>query len=153
SRASPGRALNLTAVVAPSKADAAQYYPGQYWFSMLRIPDKSEFEKAGTKEGKMPVTVRNQYQWLDNLKTNGCVGCHELGEKATREIPAELGRFRNGAEAWERRIRSGQNSQSMVQTISRFNVQEALRLFGDWTDRIASGELPKSSPPRPQGVE
>jgi hypothetical protein len=41
----------------------------------------------------------------------------------------------------------------MVQTIGRFNVKEALQLFGDWTDRIAKGELPKSSPPRPQGVE
>ena len=27
------------------------------------------------------------------------------------------------------------------------------KYFGDWTDRIAKGELPKSKPPRPQGVE
>ena len=26
-------------------------------------------------------------------------------------------------------------------------------LFGDWTDRIAKGELPHATPPRPQGVE
>jgi len=31
-------------------------------------------------------------------------------------------------------------------------AKEALQLFGDWTDRIARGELPRSSPPRPQGV-
>ena len=28
-----------------------------------------------------------------------------------------------------------------------------LRMYGDWTDRIAKGELPKSKPERPQGVE
>lgn len=27
------------------------------------------------------------------------------------------------------------------------------KYFGDWTDRIARGELPKAKPPRPQGVE
>ena len=33
------------------------------------------------------------------------------------------------------------------------DTQRALRLFGDWTERIANGELPKAQPPRPQGVE
>jgi hypothetical protein len=27
------------------------------------------------------------------------------------------------------------------------------KYFGDWTDRVAKGELPKSKPPRPTGVE
>jgi len=27
------------------------------------------------------------------------------------------------------------------------------RYFGDWTDRIAKGELPHSKPPRPQEAE
>ncbi len=26
-------------------------------------------------------------------------------------------------------------------------------MFGDWTDRIAEGELPFAQPPRPQGIE
>src|SRR4030088_1268630 len=41
--AAPGKPLNLTAVVAPNEAAAAQYYPPIYWFSLLRVPDKSEF--------------------------------------------------------------------------------------------------------------
>src|SRR5450631_3898237 len=49
----PGKTVNLTAAIAPDKAAAAQYYPGQYWFSMLKIPDKSEFKGAGTKDGTM----------------------------------------------------------------------------------------------------
>ena len=28
-----------------------------------------------------------------------------------------------------------------------------LKYFGDWTDRVAKGELPFAKPPRPQGVE
>ena len=32
----PGKILNLTAVVAPSATAAAEYYPAQYWYSMLK---------------------------------------------------------------------------------------------------------------------
>jgi carboxypeptidase family protein len=39
----PGKILNLTAKIAPSPKDAAQYYPANYWFAMLNIPAKSEF--------------------------------------------------------------------------------------------------------------
>ena len=39
----PGKALNLKAVVAPNERAAAEYYPAQYWFSMIDIPAKSEF--------------------------------------------------------------------------------------------------------------
>jgi hypothetical protein len=37
---------------------------------------------------------------------------------------------------------------------SRELIRNALwRFYGDWTDRIAAGELPKAKPSRPQGVE
>jgi hypothetical protein len=52
-----------------------------------------------------------------------------------------------------RRIQSGQASESMVTQISRLDAQRALKDFADWSDRIAKGELPKSKPQRPQGVE
>ena len=39
----PGKILDLTAVIAPNAAAAAQYYPAIYWFSLLKIPDKSKF--------------------------------------------------------------------------------------------------------------
>ena len=48
-RSAPGKILNLKAVVAPSAAAAAEYYPAIYWFSMLKIPDKSEFPGTGRK--------------------------------------------------------------------------------------------------------
>src|SRR6185436_3618586 len=32
-----GQHLNLSAVIAPTAATAAEYYPGVYWYSMMRI--------------------------------------------------------------------------------------------------------------------
>src|SRR5262249_17006068 len=51
------------------------------------------------------------------------------------------------------RIQSGQAMTQMANVISRLDTQRALKLFADWTDRIAAGELPASHPARPQGVE
>jgi hypothetical protein len=41
----------------------------------------------------------------------------------------------------------------MMQSIGDLAPGLALANFGDWTDRIAKGELPFSKPPRPTGVE
>ena len=41
----------------------------------------------------------------------------------------------------------------MVNALSRIDAQRALKLFAEWTDRIAAGALPASQPSRPQGVE
>ena len=41
--AGPGKILNLTAVAAPNAREAAEYYPASYWYSLARVPDKSEF--------------------------------------------------------------------------------------------------------------
>jgi hypothetical protein len=143
-KASPGKSLNLKAVVASSEAAAAEYYPAIYWYSMLKIPDKSEFPT-----GK----VKSQNEWLNVVKTNGCITCHQMGNKATRTIPKELGEFKSSADAWARRIVSGQAMTAMLTRINELGAEKANRLFGDWTDRIAAGELPKVKPQRPQGVE
>jgi len=152
-RTAPGKILNLSAVVAPTAAAAAEYYPAIYWYSMLRVPDKSEFPGTGPNGNGMPVTLKSQAQWLDVVKTNGCYTCHALGTKATRAIPKELGDFKNPAEAWQRRIQSGQALTQMTTALGRLDAPRALKLFADWTDRIAGGELPASRPTRPQGVE
>jgi hypothetical protein len=152
-RSTPGKVLNLKAVVAPSEAAAAQYYPAIYWYSMLKIPDKSLFPGTGEKGNGMPVNLKSQGQWLDGIKTNGCITCHQLGNKATRTIPKELGEFHSSSDAWQRRIVSGQAMTAMLNSIGRLDAKRAAQLFGDWTDRVAAGELPKAKPARPQGVE
>jgi hypothetical protein len=147
-----GKSVNLTTVVAPNAAVAAEYYPAIYWYSMLAVPDKSEFPGTGPKGNGMPETLKSQAQWLDVVKTDGCYTCHQLGNKATRTIPKELAEF-SSIEAWERRIQSGQSMTQMANAISRLDTHRALKFFADWTDRIAAGELPASQPTRPQGVE
>jgi len=147
----PGKQLNLSAVVAPNEKAAAEYYPAIYWFSMLHVPAENQF--PGTAANGFEPRVRTQGEMLDILKTNGCVTCHQLGNKATRTVPAALGQFANGYEAWTRRIQSGQASTQMVNNISRMGAQGALKMLGDWTDRIAAGELPATKPRRPEGVE
>src|SRR6266699_4710841 len=42
-QAAPGKLLNLTATVAPNARAAADYYPAGYWFSLIRVPEKSDF--------------------------------------------------------------------------------------------------------------
>jgi hypothetical protein len=149
----PGQLVNLQAVVAPNPAAAAEYYPAIYWYSMLKVPDKSEFPGTGPSGNGMPATIKSQAQWLDTVKTDGCYTCHQLGNKATRTIPKELGQFASSEEAWARRIQSGQAMMQMVTNIGRIDATRAYKLFAEWTDRIAAGELPARRPSRPQGVE
>ncbi len=40
----------------------------------------------------------------------------------------------------------------MTRVMNRFGRDRALRMFAEWTDRLAKGEVPPA-PPRPQGVE
>ena len=152
-QAMPGRTLDLTAVVAPTPAAASEYYPAIYWYSMLRVPEKTEFPGTGPDGNGIATTLKSQAQWLDVVKTNGCYTCHQLGNRATRTIPKELGDFQTSADAWQRRIQSGQAMLQMTTNLGRLGNARALKLFADWTDRIAAGELPSAQPSRPQGVE
>jgi hypothetical protein len=152
-RTAPGKIVDLKASVAPSPAAAAEYYPAIYWYSMLKVPDQSEFPGTGPSGNGLPVTLKSQAQWLDVVKTNGCYTCHQLGNKATRTIPKELGDFASSKEAWARRVVSGQAMTQMTNNLGRLDPKRATELFADWTDRIAAGELPGSQPQRPQGVE
>jgi len=136
-KAQPGKNLALTAMPAPSRAAAAQYYPGIYWYSMLNIPPANLFPGTGPTGNGVPVTLKDQGQWLRYAKTDGCIHCHQLGDLATRTIPAQLGHFNTSAEAWERRIQSGQAGRGMVDAIGLFDTARQLALLGQWTDRVA----------------
>ncbi len=150
-RAVPGKILNLKAVIAPNAAAAARYYPAIYWFSMLKIPDVSQF---GGK-GAIPAKI-TQSDWLNLIKNNGCVGCHQLGQLSTRTFPRTVPhpfKFATSEEGWMRRVQSGQSGDSMINILAGELGGAPFHYFGDWTDRIAKGELPRTRPERPQGVE
>jgi hypothetical protein len=149
----PGKNLNLTAVIAPSAKAAAEYYPSNYWFALAEPPAKSEFPGTGPEGNGINPAMKSQAQWLRIMKTDSCESCHPLGGKGTRTLPAGLGHFDSSADAWERRIQSGQAGPAMLQGIGQLGKPRALKMFADWTDRVAAGEYPKEAPPRPQGLE
>ena len=151
--ATPGEHVELLPAEAPDERAAAEIYPAIYWGSLLEIPTPDEFPGTGDGGNGISPTITNQAAWLSYVKTPGCYSCHQIGNKATREMLPELGDFENSFEAWSRRIQSGQASSNMVTTLSRMGTQRALREYADWTDRIADGELPFEKPTRPQGVE
>ncbi len=152
-RATPGSTLDLTAVVAPDAAAAAQYYPAGYWLSLIEVPGRDEFPGTGPDGNGISPSVRSQAEWMRAVKSGGCTACHSLGNLATREVPAELGEFDSMVAAWDRRIQSGQAGGSMSNGLNRMGRRRALEMFADWTDRIVAGELPAEAPRRPQGVE
>src|SRR5262245_52837781 len=147
-RAKPGQQLNLAASPAPNDAAAAHYYPAIYWYSMMKLPPESEFGGKGAIPEKMTLT-----DWMKQMKNIGCIGCHQLGQEATRTIPAQFGPFKSGEEAWMRRVQSGQSGEQMTNQLAGNFGGAPFKYLGDWTDRIAQGELPKAKPPRPAGVE
>ena len=144
----PGATLNLTAAPAPDAASAAKYYPAIHWYTMMKMPPADQFGGKGDIPEKVKLT-----DWVFLMKNNGCVGCHQLGQLSTRTIPAGLGDFKTHEDAWMRRTQSGQAGESMVGILAGQLGGAPYKYFGDWTERVAKGELPKTRPERPQGVE
>src|SRR5438477_6901537 len=154
-KATPGKTLNLKAVLAPDKKTAVEYYPALYWFSLLQVPPKSEFPGTGPAGNGIASNVRSQGEWIRQVvNTDGCTGCHQMGDKATREIPKSiLSQSADTKAAWDLRIKAGQAGGGMSARFDQVGRQRALAMYADWTDRVAHGELPAAAPPRPQGRE
>ena len=132
--ATPGKVLNLTASVAPTPQAAAQYYPAE----LLAVDH--EAARGRRQQGRAASAAR-------------CgLACHQMGGKATREIPPELvatqGPFTSTADAWLNRVRTGPTGAFM----SRSYGQLGPKLYPPWTDSILAGTVPPE-PPRPAGVE
>ena len=56
-------------------------------------------DSAGEDEfgGKSDIPEKlTQSDWLKQMKNIGCIGCHQLGQEATRTIPAAFGAVQVG---------------------------------------------------------
>jgi len=132
--AAPGQMLDLNAIVAPNAQAAAQVYPAAWWLSMVELPEGAHSQQA-----------------LGSSVT-GCLNCHQLGNKATREIlPGILSQADSHLEAWDQRVAMGPMGAAMNGAFRRLGPQR--EMFADWTERIANGETPTQTPPRPSGIE
>jgi hypothetical protein len=149
--ARPGQHLDLRAVLAPSPQAAAQYYPSDYWFSMLDIPPKSDFPGTGDSGNGIGRLMKTQEHFVHQIKVS-CEICHQLGSKATREIPEALRGLHSTSAAWSQRLMTGQDGLRMVTALSVAGNQRALKMFSDWSDAIAAGAVPPA-PSRPAGIE
>jgi hypothetical protein len=151
----PGQTMALTATAAPDKKAAAQYYPAQYWFSLLQLPPKSDFPGTGPQGNGFSPNMRSQGEFVRSVvNTDGCTGCHQMGNLATRTIPASiLASAKDSKDAWDRRIQSGQAGGGMSARFTQVGRPRVLSMYADWTDRIARGELPDAEPARPQERE
>ena len=138
-KGTPGQHLNLTATPAPTPAAAADYYPGVYWYSMMRIPAAGEFPGTGASGNGINQVMKNQHYWIDTLK-NSCQSCHALGSKGVRTFQAEWKPSTNslqaGVQAWTKRLEAGQARSNMATTLNRLGAQKALSLFADCNARI-----------------
>jgi hypothetical protein len=150
-RAEPGTTLDLRATPAPNPRAAAEYYPAGYWYSLLRVPAESEFPGTGPEGNGINPAFKSQADYVRLLKNNACLNCHQMGSRGTRELHPALGTFDSSVQAWEHRLKVGQAGGAMAGMVSQMGPA-TLRMFADWTDRIAAGEVPPA-PPRPQGIE
>ena len=132
--ATPGQVLDLDAIVAADARAAADVYPAAWWLSMMELPEGELSQQAlGSRVG-------------------GCLSCHQIGNKATREIsPSILNGVDSHLAAWDRRVGMGPVGASMSAMFRGLGRQRAM--FADWTDRIAAGTVPTRTPPRPRGAE
>ena len=147
-KSDPGKIISIAAKTAPDEKAAAQYYPAIYWYAMMKIPGEDQF--GGKSE--IPASL-TQADWLDNMKSNGCVGCHQLGQLATRTIPAAFKEYGSHADMWLRRVQSGQGGTQMIGITAGILGGQNVKYLGEWTERVEKGELPKAKPERPQGEE
>ena len=107
----PGSILNLTAVIAPNAAAAAQYYPPIYWYSMLQDPGEERVPRHGPK-GNGIATKAQPGEWLADIKTQRLHGvpCARHAGHARRSRRSSA--TSNLRDAWTRRIqvRAGDDS-------------------------------------------
>ena len=147
----PGQTINLKATLASSPAEAAKVYPANYWYSLLEVPAPSEFPGKGIDVNGIPATFQTQAQFVDQLK-QGCQLCHQLGNQITRTVDhMKALNFKTSLEAWDHRVKTGQRGSEMDSMMRRLGPR-ALKMYADWTDKIAAGVLPPA-PERPTGVE
>src|SRR5690606_14810157 len=92
--ARPGTTIDLAATVAQDPAVAAQVYPAAYWYAMMKLPREEEL-------ADLPGGLNYYLTWIKNM---GCVGCHQMGNSATRTMPEMLADIEPSHQAWARRI-------------------------------------------------
>ncbi len=158
-KAAPGKNMDLKAQIAPDEKAAAEIYPANYWYAMLTMPKPVDFPGTGPKGNGIAPSMETQQDWMIQMK-DGCLMCHQVGNKFTRNIHDA------SEEGWAERITKerpdgdqalGNNGKSytqrMMNAMTAFGRARSLNMFADWSKRMERGETPVEKPPRPVGAE
>ena len=146
--------IKLQATVAKTPQEAAEVYPGNYWLSLMEPPAESLFPGTGAEGNGLGTAMLSRSHWLDSFKSD-CNFCHQLGNKQTRDVSHVFEAkpdLKTHTEAWDWRLGTGVRGTSMYSVLNILGKETSLKVFSDWTERIAKGALPPV-PPRPQGIE
>ena len=151
----PGAAnVTLRAEAARTPLEAAKIYPGDYWLSLLEPPAPSMFPGTGSTGNGVGANMLSQSHWINSLKSD-CNFCHQLGNQMTRSVDHVFKakpELKTHAEAWEWRLGTGVRGTNMYSVLNNQGKDPALKVYADWSERIAKGALPPV-PPRPRGIE
>jgi hypothetical protein len=132
--AKPGERITLKAESAISEREAAVVYPAAYWLTVMRVPPTGPIHPA------------------DLTRTmKGCMGCHQLGTPATRDLSAAVRGSASHLAAWDERMKRGPDAATMFAPFARLRGQRTM--FSEWTERVAAGIYPLVEPARPHGLE
>ena len=148
--------VTLRAATAKTPQEAARVYPGNYWLSLMEPPARSAFPGTGpAPQGNgVGTTMLSQEHWINSLKSD-CNFCHQLGNAITRSVDHVFKakpELKTHTEAWEWRLGTGVRGDNMYAALMAQGKDPSLKVFSDWTERVAKGEVPPA-PPRPRGVE
>ena len=122
--ARPGADLSLKVKKTTTPVQRARVYPANYWLSMLNLPPN-----VATPMG------------MSGMKL-GCMLCHQIGIKTTRSLVTR--------EAYDAGTKK---AGTMYNTSVGLGREALLDSLADWSGRISKGEVPKTAPARPKGME
>jgi hypothetical protein len=143
----PGADLRLNAAYPATAQEAAQVYPASYWYALAQPPAAEDFPGTGQHGNGIAPGITTQEAWIDAMKQQ-CQLCHQLGSKRTRETTHLGTGFATMDAVWKFRLALP----SMLPHAQLMGVDRAIKVYADWTKRIAAGETP-AAPPRPRGME
>ena len=148
--------VTLKAATAKTPQEAAAVYPGDYWLSHAGAagpePVPRHRQRKATASAPRWLT---QNHWINSLKSD-CNFCHQLGNQLTRSVDHVFKanpELKTHEEAWEWRLGTGVRGNNMYSVLNNHgHRRRSLKVFADWTERVAKGEVPPA-PPRPKGIE
>ena len=147
--AEPGQQLNLKAVAGAERGRGGEVLSGD--LLVLDAEDSAgQSDFGGSSDIPAKVTFTD---WLNTMKNNGCIGCHQLGQLSTRTLPKAFGTIatpsRRGCAAC--RPASPASRWSPAGGPARQRAVQVLRATGPTASPRANCRT--SKPVRPQGVE